>query len=268
LFADEPTTGLDATSAHQVIQTLKDLARRGRTIVITIHQPRSEIWELFDRVILLAHGSCIYSGETKDCLPHFESLGYEIPAFVNPSEYLINLAAIDNRAKESETLGLERLKILKSAWLQRQDRSSEIIEAKSDLITTRRSSKVSIWKQFSVLTRRSVVVSIRDPKGLVGTILEALVVGVTLGLTFYNLEDSLQGIRSRQGAFYTASAVQGYLMLVYEIHRMTEDVQIFDREYSEGVINVTPFLFSRRVAKALEDIPVRTQPNLTNSNHP
>jgi ABC-2 type transporter len=187
-------------------------------------------------------------------------LGYEIPSFINPAEYLINLAAIDNRTKESEILGLERVKTLQSAWSQRQENDSELIEPKSDLFIAKHSPKVSTWKQFSVLTRRGVLVSIRDPKGLVGTILEALIVGITLGLTFFKLDDGLQGIRSRQGAFYTASSVQGYLMLVYEIHRMTEDVQIFDREYSEGIIDVTPFLLSRRVAKALEDIPVRIQP--------
>lgn len=48
LFLDEPTTGLDATSAFQLVRTLKALAAKGRTIVTTIHQPRSEIWGLFD----------------------------------------------------------------------------------------------------------------------------------------------------------------------------------------------------------------------------
>lgn len=48
LFLDEPTTGLDATSAFQLVRTLKSLVGKGRTIVTTIHQPRSEIWGLFD----------------------------------------------------------------------------------------------------------------------------------------------------------------------------------------------------------------------------
>jgi ABC-type multidrug transport system ATPase subunit len=48
LFLDEPTTGLDATSAFQLVRTLKSLAGKGRTIITTIHQPRSEIWGLFD----------------------------------------------------------------------------------------------------------------------------------------------------------------------------------------------------------------------------
>jgi ABC-2 family transporter len=261
LFADEPTTGLDATSAHQVIQTLKDLARRGRTIIITIHQPRSEIWDLFDRVILLSHGSCVYSGETKESLPYFQNLGYPVPAFVNPAEYLIELAAIDNRSKETEAIGLERLQTLKKAWSQRQENALQSVEPGSKSYKCKTARKVSVWRQFSVLTRRGVVVSLRDPKGLLGTILEAVVVGITLGYTFYRLDDSLQGIRSRQGAFYTASSVQGYLMLVYEIYRMTEDIQIFDRDYSEGILNVTPFLLARRAAKVLEDIPVRISYN-------
>lgn len=48
LFLDEPTTGLDATSAFQLVRTLKSLAGKERTIITTIHQPRSEIWGLFD----------------------------------------------------------------------------------------------------------------------------------------------------------------------------------------------------------------------------
>lgn len=56
LFLDEVTTGLDATSAFQLVRTLKCLATNGRTIIITIHQPRSEIWGLFDRLVLLSEG--------------------------------------------------------------------------------------------------------------------------------------------------------------------------------------------------------------------
>jgi ABC-2 type transporter len=238
------------------MQTLKDLAKQGRTVIITIHQPRSEIWDLFDQVVLLAHGSCIYSGSTENCLPYFKGLEYDIPPFVNPAEYLIDLAAIDNRTKESESQCLERHKDLKSAWSKYQQDNQQSIRKNSIVSTVKLVPKVSMWKQFSVLTRRGVLVSMRDPKGFTGTILEALIVGVTLGLTFYKLDDSLQGIRSREGSFYTAAAVQGYLMLVYEIYRLTEDTKIFDREYNEGVITVAPFLLARRAAKALEDIPI------------
>src|SRR6195952_5038537 len=108
LFLDEPTTGLDATSAFQLIRTLKGLAKRGRTIVTTIHQPRSEIWGMFDGLVILTRGSPVYSGTAADCLPWFRGLGMELPAFVNPAEFLIDIAAIDNRSPELEAESSER----------------------------------------------------------------------------------------------------------------------------------------------------------------
>lgn len=79
LFLDEVTTGLDATTAFQLIRTLKALAEKGRTIVITVHQPRSEIWGLFDNLVLLSGGSPLYSGPAARCLPYFELHGYSLP---------------------------------------------------------------------------------------------------------------------------------------------------------------------------------------------
>jgi len=48
VFLDEPTTGLDSFTATSVMETLKDLAKSGRTIVQTIHQPNSDIFEMMD----------------------------------------------------------------------------------------------------------------------------------------------------------------------------------------------------------------------------
>ena len=50
LFLDEPTSGLDSTTAHNVVDTLLKLARRNRTVICTIHQPRSDIFAMFDQV--------------------------------------------------------------------------------------------------------------------------------------------------------------------------------------------------------------------------
>ena len=55
---------------------------------------------------------------------------------------------------------------------------------------------------------------------------------------------------------YIGAALQGYLILMFETYRMSMDIQIFDREKSEGVVTVTAFLISRRLAKLIEDIPV------------
>ncbi|KAF0685462.1 hypothetical protein As57867_022579, partial [Aphanomyces stellatus] len=50
LFVDEPTSGLDSFMAESVILQLQKLAREGRTVVATIHQPSSELFALFDQL--------------------------------------------------------------------------------------------------------------------------------------------------------------------------------------------------------------------------
>ncbi|GJJ77813.1 hypothetical protein EMPS_10172 [Entomortierella parvispora] len=80
LFLDEPTTGLDARTALSIVQTLKKLASRGQTVVCSVHQPRQEIWDTFDNVMLLMPGGQLaYAGKTSDTLEHFARAGYDLP---------------------------------------------------------------------------------------------------------------------------------------------------------------------------------------------
>jgi ABC-type multidrug transport system ATPase subunit len=62
LFCDEPTSGLDSVMAASVVEVLRTLASQGRTIVCTIHQPSSQIVDLFDKVLLMAEGRTAYLG--------------------------------------------------------------------------------------------------------------------------------------------------------------------------------------------------------------
>ena len=84
LFLDEPTTGLDALTAKAVVLTLKQIAASGRTVVCTIHQPRADIWHVFDNVVLLVTGGCAaYSGRADKVVEYFEDAGHVAPAFTN-----------------------------------------------------------------------------------------------------------------------------------------------------------------------------------------
>jgi ABC-type glutathione transport system ATPase component len=71
LFCDEPSSGLDSFMAENVIQTLKNMASKGKTIICTIHQPSSEVYTLFDRVMLMAEGRVAYLGPAEQCLEFF-----------------------------------------------------------------------------------------------------------------------------------------------------------------------------------------------------
>ncbi|KAI8956585.1 P-loop containing nucleoside triphosphate hydrolase protein [Daldinia sp. FL1419] len=263
LFLDEPTTGLDATSAFQLVRTLKALANKGRTIITTIHQPRSEIWDLFDNLIILSKGSPVYSGAMKECIPWFSNLGFELPAFVNPAEFIIDQAAIDNRSPELEEESTARVERLKAAWNGETQRvfktttPEKAPDTKDKPKRPRIGQHANFFRQLRVLTDRTLKVTYRDPMGMAGSIMEAILMAIITGYIFYNLSRDQPGIRSRQAALYISVGLQGYLFLTFEIFRLTLDIPTFDRESSEGCVTALPFILSRRLARLFtEDIPV------------
>lgn len=92
LILDEPTSGLDSTAAHRLVATLALLAQKGKTIVTSMHQPSSRVYQMFDSVLVLSEGRCLYSGKGSEAITYFESLDYS-PSFpMNPADFLLDLA--------------------------------------------------------------------------------------------------------------------------------------------------------------------------------
>ncbi|GJJ77880.1 ATP-binding cassette, subfamily G (WHITE), member 2 [Entomortierella parvispora] len=115
LFLDEPTSGLDSYNAYNVVECLVTLARNyNRTVVCTIHQPRSNIFALFDQLVLMAKGDLVYSGETRHLNGHLRSLGHPCPEGYNMADYMLDLTMYNgkgskhsNRANGDEEITLE-----------------------------------------------------------------------------------------------------------------------------------------------------------------
>ena len=95
VMLDEPTSGLDSAAAFAIMTELRNLAALGHTIVATVHQPASEIWQKFDQFMLLGSGMCAYAGDASNCTRYFTNLGYECPAEFNPADFVINLVTTD-----------------------------------------------------------------------------------------------------------------------------------------------------------------------------
>ncbi|GFZ09768.1 ATP-binding casette family G25 [Actinidia rufa] len=93
LVLDEPTSGLDATAAHRLVATLGRMAEKGRrTVVMSVHQPSSRVYQMFDSALVLAEGRCIYFGKGSEAMAYFESVGFS-PSFpMNPADFLLDLA--------------------------------------------------------------------------------------------------------------------------------------------------------------------------------
>ena len=109
MFFDEPTSGLDSFMALSMVESMRKLAKEGKTIICTIHQPSSEVFEKFDRLLLMAEGRLAYLGPLKDANTFFASQGFACPRNYNPADFYIqNLAMVVANREAS----LERINVL------------------------------------------------------------------------------------------------------------------------------------------------------------
>ncbi|KAG0328204.1 hypothetical protein BGZ99_005870 [Dissophora globulifera] len=109
LLLDEPTSGLSSTDALNVANAIKELARLGRTVILTVHQPRSDIYELFDDLLLLSQGKVVYFGKAQTAAAYFEGLGHECPVGWNVADYFLDLITLhqENGASENSSTSQE-----------------------------------------------------------------------------------------------------------------------------------------------------------------
>lgn len=92
LLLDEPTSGLDSSTALRIVKLLKKEAQAGMTIIATIHQPSGEVFEQFDRLIVLHDGFTLYQGPLNELGSFFQGLGCNLGKFQNAADYVIKLA--------------------------------------------------------------------------------------------------------------------------------------------------------------------------------
>jgi len=91
LLLDEPTSSLDSTTALKIVQMLHCIAKAGKTIVTTIHQPSSRLFHRFDKLVVLSRGSLLYFGKASEAMSYFSSIGCSPLLAMNPAEFLLDL---------------------------------------------------------------------------------------------------------------------------------------------------------------------------------
>jgi hypothetical protein len=91
LFLDEPTSGLDSHSASNLVKLLKVISLKNCAILCTIHQPSSEVFSLFDKVIFMAKGRIFYQGSVPNISLFFGDRGNPCPENYNPADFVMNL---------------------------------------------------------------------------------------------------------------------------------------------------------------------------------
>jgi ABC-type multidrug transport system ATPase subunit len=104
LFADEPTSGLDSLMAVSIVECIKTLARSGKTIIFTIHQPSSELFEMFDKICLMSEGRLAFIGTRSMACSFFGAQGFPCPQKYNPADYFIKTLSISPVDRENSII--------------------------------------------------------------------------------------------------------------------------------------------------------------------
>ncbi|XP_020540699.1 ABC transporter G family member 12 isoform X2 [Jatropha curcas] len=187
LFLDEPTSGLDSASAFFVVQTLRNIARDGRTVISSIHQPSGEVFALFDDLFLLSGGDAIYFGEAKLAVEFFAEAGFPCPSRRNPSDHFLRCINSDFDHVTATLIGSQRFQEIRissdslahlptaeiktvlikkyrssSYGARSKARIKEILATKGLEITKKGENQANWWKQLSTLTERSFINMWRD----------------------------------------------------------------------------------------------------------
>jgi ABC-type multidrug transport system ATPase subunit len=192
LFLDEPTSGLSSRDSENILDLLKELTFKGKLVFVVIHQPSSDIFKMFDRLLILDTGGfLIYNGNPIDSIMYFKSKVQaadwnesECPTCgnVNPEQVfnIIETSVLDEFGKLTHTR-----RISPKEWgehFREQYKETEQEQAtKKDLpeISFRVPGKV---KQFSVFLKRDMLKKLSDTQYLVVNFLEAPLLAFLLAI--------------------------------------------------------------------------------------
>ncbi|CAO1615173.1 unnamed protein product [Sympodiomycopsis kandeliae] len=242
LILDEPLSGLDAYNALRVVGALRTLAHKSvgaTTVLLTLHQPNSEIFHKLDKAIVMTQGRIIYDGSPGDALQWCAANGRSCPAGFNVADHLLDIAVtgvpiLPRKPSGEECMDSSREKTLArgNANDPEQHRHSYStgsarsflkvvpnrvhtsrltdIDVRTVKATAFRNASTVWFTQLVTLLRRHLVTLRRDKTGAFAHVILHIVVGAVAGGAFFQVSDSIGGFQNRIGAIYLL-----YLMMAF-----------------------------------------------------
>ncbi|KAI9340034.1 P-loop containing nucleoside triphosphate hydrolase protein [Zopfochytrium polystomum] len=282
LFLDEPTSGLDTFTAFTVIDTLRSLAHtEKRTIVATIHQPSSEIFHLFDDLLLLSEGRIMYHGPAHHAVAYFRRLGYPCPKRSNPADFLFyrivnNEDGVNSLVGGSLEWGSKELEEKEKMDAYKDETNAERIErllgqwagsveelavrkvtenpAKNGVSAASMKSASSLWTQFRFLIGRESKDTFRNPLILRERTIKALVTGIIVGLLY--LKKTGQSFsdfkQNTMGVLFFISVTNVFAASQSNLSVFGKAKLVFAREFGAGYYQLFPYF----IAKVAVEVPL------------
>ncbi|KMT04581.1 hypothetical protein BVRB_8g182370 [Beta vulgaris subsp. vulgaris] len=257
LLLDEPTTGLDSTSAFLVASVLQNVARSGRIVILSVHQPSTRILSVVDHLIVLSDGQTVYSGSPSNITEFFAACNHPISEDENKAEFVLDLIS---ELKDSPGGITSLVKFNKS--IQARNNSPQELATNSsvsDAVNARisqgkllTSSKILLkfanpfWFEIYSLAERSLINSKRLPKSFVFRFSAVLLAAAMLATVFWRLDDSSKGAQERLG-FFASAIVTTFFICAEAIPHFIQERSIFMRETSYNTYRRSSYVFSTAI---------------------
>lgn len=197
---DEPTSGLDSSTALALGRTLRQEAARGMAILCTIHSPSTDLFECFDRVICMSVGRTIYNGPVKGINGYFSGLGSPLPAYTNPSDYLIRLA-IDPKLVGLHYSVMRLEKECKETYVNYVKNMKDEENFNLNLTQIEDQRSISFSKEYFIVLKRFFIYTLRDPRGMISITVMGLFIGLIFGLVYQGVGEFIFGDNPAQNIF-------------------------------------------------------------------
>jgi ABC-type multidrug transport system permease subunit len=258
LFLDEPTSGLDSFTAYNIMETLINLAKNdGRTIICTIHQPRSNIFSLFDMLLLLSEGQVVYFGPASNAISYFSKLNFVCPNFANPADYLLDISSIDSRTEENNEFTKKQVEMLINHYSTSKEynESMEFIENLSKItmnnqeIFKKSGFATGIWEQNKLLFNRSVKNFYRDKAVQFIKLFQNIFFALVIGLIYFHINHNQTGITDRTGAIFFILINSAFSNMFAVITTFPTEKTVFMRERASRMYRLFPYYLTRSIAE-------------------
>ncbi|KAK1435671.1 hypothetical protein QVD17_01437 [Tagetes erecta] len=258
LFLDEPTSGLDSTTAQRIVSTLTELARGGRTIVMTIHQPSSKLFYTFHKVLLLSEGNSLFFGKGSDVMAYFDSIGFSPSVAMNPSDFLLDLANGISSEDSSCSDQNEMKQKLGLAYKSNLDENlkAEVLAVNNDIHVNDVSESMkherwmtTWWQQVTILLRRGVKERRHEFFSTI-KISQVIAVSFLTGLLWWQSKTS--HLQDQSGLLFFYTGFWGFFPLFQAIFTFPQEILMLEKERASGMYRLSSYFVSR----TLGDLPM------------
>ncbi|KAM6956217.1 ATP-binding cassette sub-family G member 5 [Aplochiton taeniatus] len=244
ILLDEPTTGLDSMTANQIVVLLAELARRDRIVIVTIHQPRSELFRVFSRIAIMSRGELVFCGQPEEMVDFFGSCGYECPEYCNPFDIYVDFTSVDTRSSEREAATYSRMHEITSSYqksdiyrsmLGQTERSLQ--KADKPAIPFKSKESPSPAAKLAVLFRRTMRNLSRNRMGVVMRLSQNLIYGLFIAFFLMRLDDDVTkgAVQDRIGIIYQSIAASPYTGMLNAVALFPALRAIGDQESQDGL---------------------------------